>query len=92
MYMRVITEGRIQAGDSIVTTSTGHGVLSVASADALLYLPGRDPGKLRVALQIPALSAGWQDSFRDLLAAGGGDGAVGACPAGVESGQRPRPG
>jgi ferredoxin-NADP reductase/MOSC domain-containing protein YiiM len=91
-YMRVITEGRIQAGDSIVKTSTGHGVLSVASADALLYLPGRDPGKLRVALQIPALSAGWQDSFRELLAAGGGDGAVGACPAGVEPGQRPRPG
>src|SRR6202453_263815 len=67
-YMRVITEGRIQAGDAIVKTRTGPGALSVADTDALLYLPGRDEQKLRVALRIPALSPGWQGSFRDLLA------------------------
>jgi ferredoxin-NADP reductase/MOSC domain-containing protein YiiM len=69
-YMRVITEGHIQAGDAIVKTKTGPGALSVADTDALLYLPGRDPDKLRLALQIPALSPGWQGSFRDLAAAG----------------------
>ena len=68
-YMRVITEGHIQAGDPIVKTRTGPGALSVADTDALLYLPGHDPDKLRVALQIPALSPGWQGSFRDLLSA-----------------------
>ncbi len=68
-YMRVITEGRIQAGDAIVKTRTGPQTLSVADIDALLYLPGRDEGKLRAALRIPALSPGWQGSFRDLLAA-----------------------
>jgi ferredoxin-NADP reductase/MOSC domain-containing protein YiiM/ferredoxin len=73
-YMRVITEGRIQAGDPIVKTRTGPGALSVADTDALLYLPGRDRAKLRVALTIPALSPGWQGSFRDLLAAPEGDG------------------
>jgi len=67
-YMRVITEGQIQAGDVIVKTKTGPGALSVADTDALLYLPGHDPAKLRIALQIPALSPGWQGSFRDLLA------------------------
>ena len=67
-YMRVITEGRIQGGDAIIKTSTGPGALSVADTDALLYLPDRDPAKLRAALQIPALSPGWQGSFRDLLA------------------------
>ena len=67
-YMRVITEGPIQAGDPIVKTRTGPGALSVADTDALLYLPNRDSGKLRVALRIPALSPGWQGSFRDLLA------------------------
>ena len=46
-YMRVITEGRIQAGDQIVKTTTGPGALSVADTDALLYLPGRDRAKLR---------------------------------------------
>jgi ferredoxin-NADP reductase/MOSC domain-containing protein YiiM/ferredoxin len=83
-YMRVITEGRIQAGDTIVKTRTGPGALSVADTDALLYLPGRDTGKLRVALQIPALSPGWQGSFRDLLSAAEGQGTAGspARPAG----------
>jgi ferredoxin-NADP reductase/MOSC domain-containing protein YiiM len=73
-YMRVIAEGHIQAGDPIVKTRTGPGALSVADTDALLYLPGRDQGKLRVALQIPALSPGWQGSFRDLLHADGTEG------------------
>ena len=44
-YMRVITEGRIQAGDAIIKTRTGPYALSVADTDALLYLPGRDPAK-----------------------------------------------
>jgi ferredoxin-NADP reductase/MOSC domain-containing protein YiiM len=67
-YMRVIAEGHIQAGDAIVKTRTGPGALSVADTDALLYLPGPEQDKLRVAVQIPALSPGWQESFRDMLA------------------------
>jgi ferredoxin-NADP reductase/MOSC domain-containing protein YiiM len=70
-YMRVIREGRIQAGDPIIKTRTGPGALTVADTDALLYLPGRDAAKLRLATQIPALSPGWQRSFRDLLQAPG---------------------
>ena len=67
-YMRVIREGHVQAGDQIIKTASGPGALSVADADALLYLPGRDPAKLRVAAHVPALSPGWQDSFRELIA------------------------
>ena len=70
-YLRVITEGRVQAGDPIVKTRTGPGALSVAETDALLYLPGKDPARLRLAAQIPALSPGWQQSFRELLQAAG---------------------
>jgi ferredoxin-NADP reductase/MOSC domain-containing protein YiiM len=73
-YMRVIVEGHIQAGDQVVKTRTGPHALTVADTDALLYLPHRDPAKLGLAVQIPALSPGWQDSFRDLLAAAKGDG------------------
>jgi len=80
-YMRVIAEGHIQAGDQIVKTRTGPGALSVADTDALLYLPGHDRDKLRVALDIPALSPGWRDSFRDMLADAGGQ----AAPAGVQT-------
>jgi ferredoxin-NADP reductase/MOSC domain-containing protein YiiM len=79
-YLRVITEGHVQAGDEIVRTRVGPGALSVADTDALLYLPDRDPAKLRKALNIPALSPGWQESFRDLAAEGGAGPPVGVEP------------
>jgi ferredoxin-NADP reductase/MOSC domain-containing protein YiiM len=80
-YMRVVTEGRIQAGDEIVKTRTGPHALTVADTDALLYLPGRDPAKLRAATRIPALSPGWQESFRELISAAEGTGSRDAGPA-----------
>src|SRR4051794_19190429 len=66
-YMRVISEGEVQAGDNIVRTRVGRHALSVADIDALLYLPERNVGRLRMAVDIPALSPGWQQSFRELL-------------------------
>ena len=66
-YLRVITEGHVRAGDEIICTRIGPHRMSVATIDALLYLPDRDIGQLRDALDIPALSPGWQGSFRDLL-------------------------
>ncbi|MFD4642553.1 MOSC domain-containing protein [Lentzea sp. NPDC058436] len=66
-YLRVITEGEVQAGDEIVRTRVGRHRMSVAAIDALLYLPDRDAEQLRKAVDIPALSPGWQGSFRDLL-------------------------
>ncbi len=89
-YLRVITEGHIQAGDQIVKTRTGPHALTVADTDALLYLPHRDRAKLGLAVQIPALSPGWQDSFHDLLAAAEGDGTTAPLP-GVEPAPRPGP-
>ncbi len=68
-YMRVVTEGHIQAGDEIAKTRSGPYALTVADVDALLYLPGRDPATLREAIRIPALSPGWRESFRELVAA-----------------------
>ncbi|MEU1203608.1 MOSC and FAD-binding oxidoreductase domain-containing protein [Streptomyces sp. NPDC005813] len=68
-YLRVISEGHVQAGDEITLSRRGPEELSVADTDALLYLPDRDPAKLRRALGIPALSPGWQQSFRELAAA-----------------------
>ncbi|MFC4949984.1 MOSC domain-containing protein [Pseudonocardia sp. GCM10023141] len=68
-YLRVISEGPVRAGDEIVRTRVGRHRMSVAAIDALLYLPGRETAALRTAVDIPALSPGWQGSFRDLLAA-----------------------
>ncbi len=68
-YFRVITEGLVRAGDDIVLTRRGRHELSVADVDALLYLPDRDTDLLRKAVDVPALSPGWQQSFRDMLVA-----------------------
>ncbi|GAA3432747.1 MOSC domain-containing protein [Kutzneria kofuensis] len=66
-YLRVLTEGEVRAGDEIVRTAVGRHEMTVADIDALLYLPDRDVVRLRKAVDIPALSPGWQGSFRDLL-------------------------
>jgi ferredoxin-NADP reductase/MOSC domain-containing protein YiiM len=66
-YFRVIEEGEVEAGDEIVRVSADLMRLTVAEADALLYLPGRDQSALERALRIPALSAGWRSSFESLL-------------------------
>ena len=66
-YFRVIAEGTVEAGDPIVKIGDGRHRLSVADVDALLYLPHRNLAQLRDALDNPALSPGWQGSFRDLL-------------------------
>jgi ferredoxin-NADP reductase/MOSC domain-containing protein YiiM len=66
-YLRVITEGRVAAGDGVVRTARGPGEVSVADIDALLYLPDPDRVKLRRAVDVPALSAGWRGSLQEML-------------------------
>ncbi|WP_197374457.1 MOSC domain-containing protein [Mycolicibacterium baixiangningiae] len=66
-YLRVVTEGHVATGDDIVRTRRGRHHLTVAEVDALLYLPGRNAETLRKAVDIPALSPGWVQSFRELL-------------------------
>jgi ferredoxin-NADP reductase/MOSC domain-containing protein YiiM/ferredoxin len=66
-YFRVIEEGEVEAGDEIIKLVSGAERMSVAKASALLYLPGHRREELQRALRIPALSAGWKDSFRALL-------------------------
>ncbi len=66
-YFRVLQEGEVQAGDEIIKLASGPEQMPVAEADALLYLPGHPRQQLLRALRIPALSPGWQASFRALL-------------------------
>ena len=51
--------------------------MTVAEVDALLYLPGHPRQQLLRALRIPALSPGWQASFRALLDGEPGSGNAG---------------
>lgn len=86
-YFRVIEEGLVGAGDAIVKERSADG-LSVSVVDGLLYLPGHSHEELERAVQMPALSEGWRQSFAAMLAAGpspqgnvGLTGAVSAPPA-----------
>ncbi len=78
-YFRVLEEGEVQAGDEIVKLASGPEQMTVAEVDALLYLPGHPRQQLLRALRIPALSPGWQASFRALL-----DGEPGSGNAGLD--------
>jgi ferredoxin-NADP reductase/MOSC domain-containing protein YiiM len=76
-YFRVIEEGDVEAGDDIVKLAAGPEGMAVAEVDGLLYLPGHTRQQLLRALRVPALSPGWQASFRALLDEGEGGGNAG---------------
>ena len=66
-YFRVLEEGEVGAGDEIVKAGEAPAPMTVAETDALLYLPEHSREQLLRALSIPALSPGWQGSFRAMF-------------------------
>jgi ferredoxin-NADP reductase/MOSC domain-containing protein YiiM/ferredoxin len=66
-YLRVLQEGVVGAGDEIELVERDPEAMTIADVDGLLYLPGHAERDLIRALRIPALSEGWQGSFRELL-------------------------
>ena len=66
-YLRVRREGHVQPGDDIVKVGGAAEQISVASSDALLYLPDGDVGTMRRLLKVKALSPGWRGSFHELV-------------------------
>ena len=76
-YFRVVEEGDVQAGDELLKLASGPEQMTVAEVNALLYLPGHQRQQLLRALRIPALSPGWQASFRALLEGEPGSGNAG---------------
>jgi ferredoxin-NADP reductase/MOSC domain-containing protein YiiM/ferredoxin len=76
-YFRVLEEGEVEAGDEIIKLASGPEQMTVAEVDALLYLPGHPRQQLLRALRIPALSPGWQGSFRALVEGERGSGNAG---------------
>jgi len=76
-YLRVLREGAVQAGDDIIKIASGPEGMTVTEIDALLYLPGHPRERVRRALRIPALPAGWRDSFQAMLGQAGAPGGAG---------------
>ena len=80
-YLRVLEEGEVEAGDEIVKVGADAERMTIAQANALLYLPEHPRGELERALRIAALSPGWCRSFQALLEAAGRTGNAGLAPA-----------
>ncbi len=70
----------MEAADEIIKLVSGPERMRVAEVEGLLYLPGHTRQQLLRALRIPALSPGWQASFRSLLESEPGSGNVGLAP------------
>jgi ferredoxin-NADP reductase/MOSC domain-containing protein YiiM/ferredoxin len=66
-YFRVLEEGDVGAGDSIVKVGDGSERMSVTEINALLYSTDHPRDRLERALRIAALSRGWHGSFEALL-------------------------
>ena len=66
-YFRVLQAGEVGAGDDIVKVAGSPERITVADIDALLYLPGHSREQIERAVRVPALSEGWQASFRAIL-------------------------
>ena len=79
-YFRVLEEGEVGASDEIVKVDEGKEQMSVAEVNALLYSSQHPRDRLERALQIAALSPGWQSSFIALLGSRS-DGNAGLAPA-----------
>ena len=76
-YLRVITEGHVEAGDVIIKVASAPEPVTVAEVDALLYLPEHPREQLERALRVDALSPGWKASLRALLEQADGGEATG---------------
>src|SRR2546423_14511955 len=66
-YLRVLEEGEVGAGDPILLITRGPERMTVAQVNALLYSSQHPRDQLERALRIPALSPGWQWSFKELV-------------------------
>ena len=66
-YLRVLEEGEVGAGDPILLITRGPERMTVARVNALLYSSQHPRDQLERALRIPALSPGWQWSFKELV-------------------------
>src|SRR5262245_46942006 len=92
-YLRVLEEGEVGAGDSILLITRGPERMTVAEVNALLYSSHHPRDGLERALRIPALSPGWQWSFKQLVqsqdAQPGATGNAGLVPAAAARPMKP---
>lgn len=66
-YLRVLEEGAVSAGDTVVLIKSDPETMSVREICHLLYFDQKNLEDAQRALRIQALSPGWRGSFEDRL-------------------------
>ncbi len=69
-YLRVVREGVIKAGDSVVPVKSDPDSFSVRGISYLRYFDRGNVDGFRRAAQLSALSEGWRRAFADMAASG----------------------
>jgi MOSC domain-containing protein YiiM len=67
IYMRVLREGEVEAGDGIEVVSRDQGGVTVADVVSLYGVDAGNQDLLRRVTELPALPASWRDYFRKRL-------------------------
>ncbi len=65
-YLRVLEEGRVKAGDSLLLTEQDAHRVSIAFANRINHHDRKNREGIEKVLSVPALSESWQKSFREL--------------------------
>ena len=65
-YFRVLTEGRVQAGDAITLIERDPRAVSISFANRIFYHDRGDRDGIDRVLSVPALSGSWRTSFQEL--------------------------
>jgi MOSC domain-containing protein YiiM len=66
-YLRVLEEGRVQAGDSLLLIEQDQCRVSIAFANRVYHHDRKNREGIEKVLAVSALSASWQKSFRELM-------------------------
>ena len=66
-YFAIVREGELGVGDSIQVIPWSGDRISVADTNAAFYHPSAHPGLLKRLADLPALSEGWREHFREQL-------------------------
>jgi MOSC domain-containing protein YiiM len=65
-YLKVLEEGRVKAGDSLLLLEQDPRRVSIAFANHIYHHDRKNREGIEKVLSVPALSESWQKSFREL--------------------------
>jgi MOSC domain-containing protein YiiM len=70
-YLRVLEEGEVGAGDTVERVKIDPARMTVRHVNHLLYFDPDNIVEAKRAMNLPALSPGWRDSFREIVEGAG---------------------